>query len=1261
MKAGSLWQSPADSVERISSGLQAKLKCTDRKDMLAYHNAYTEYSLALMLYASGHRPVEDPFCYRYQLDECGGFALIDDKASNESRRYRIAYLPDVAKAQMGHYLSHLQNLIDYLKHRHQRELGSAIEKMLTGSQSQKVPLFFFLKSDKVEGISNVDIGSFFHRYSPVPANIHRKWIASTLAEQQAPSWIVACCLGHMESRVLPNGNFCQESHVEIRQHINKYLNLSLLAVGWQPLASHFRPQFAYAQSLPQTIHLNRELGPVSRFKNREAKRSKAKQVIRELMLSLDKETVAQSRGSEERAEEIVGRLVEQLHEQGLPVKYSLTLFSRFLAQHLNDHPTVKLFFWNRPEQLEGTRWGNTDLKFYRQAVKVRENLFYHLESLASAGSVSLSQAKALRVFTLAVLSAQASVETLELALVGHCVFIEMNKVLGLQVGTIKLNVDHPLLIIDPISAALSKKVAICDQSNASGLKKIFLGIAKEIGLQHKNLKEVFSELSAMAKLFSQFESPGPVRAISSGVLQHTPLDLKVLTRLFYGKALAGLPNNPDSFMTGVELHITAAKPGSAIKALAKFTTELRRVMKEEAISQYVLKQKKQDRFVNGKLSRSQEKKYLATCLNSMLKTIPLPMLGQLVAHWGIWLCENKTRHNNEIQAQTVVEYLSLIAKKMRQSADDSVLYFEPTEWEQCYLQAIEGSAIGAMNSLVARLYDFHYYLVDQWRVPQIDWSELFAIANSKNASGRVDANLITLTEYRTALEYLLRVNGQKMGEFGFCAWLLFLGFRFGLRWSEAYYLLQRDVIFDTPESLYVRVQENSWRALKTRSAQRLIPLVGELSEMERGLVEKIWAATLSVGLSQNRERELLCIDPLVQEKYEEMRVSRILNSLLKQVSGDDRVRFHHLRHGYASRLMLLNSQPSFMNSSLQQLTATLLPPLQVQDAYWHEAGFPLGVSGLRGISDLLGHGDMATTIHSYLHIINWQGLNAAEGYFPLVSDRLLAMLLDRTEGAIRKKRQRMNIPRETQQLQHWLSNQLVTDDKAPMDIIDEPQICIDESSIGSSMDLSPVAIHSVMVNYAIHGRDIGLISRRLGLCESVIRSVIKAAAELEKVSGYERFAVYKTLTKPELGEFRNVVEWNNVDITLKKVAAVEPGLLKTASRAWCNAYHPSTSKYFFESYECLISFIELLMALGVSFDLAHYNFKGAIVRQNDVDEKLKELGVFSSAKRSPYQRQAKGSQNRKQSIVLDIKKLTGSLASKRQVNRFMFLATLGIT
>ena len=123
------------------------------------HNTFTAYTVLLLLNATGHRPVVDPFCYWKDIDLNLKMALLDDKAINEQLRFRIVALVDIAVEQIRQYLSHLKWLSSHaINDPKSGNLPFAINEITnidTPRKSQQLPLFFFLeeKGNTVKTIS----------------------------------------------------------------------------------------------------------------------------------------------------------------------------------------------------------------------------------------------------------------------------------------------------------------------------------------------------------------------------------------------------------------------------------------------------------------------------------------------------------------------------------------------------------------------------------------------------------------------------------------------------------------------------------------------------------------------------------------------------------------------------------------------------------------------------------------------------------------------------------------------------------------------------------------------------------------------------------------------------------------------------------------------------------------------------------------------------------------------------------------------------
>src|SRR5690554_2657154 len=72
--------------------------------LIDFHNSYTLYVLHLLNFATGHRPVRDPFEDIRSIDLNGGKIFISDKEARDVDASRTLIIPSVAIEQVNAYL-----------------------------------------------------------------------------------------------------------------------------------------------------------------------------------------------------------------------------------------------------------------------------------------------------------------------------------------------------------------------------------------------------------------------------------------------------------------------------------------------------------------------------------------------------------------------------------------------------------------------------------------------------------------------------------------------------------------------------------------------------------------------------------------------------------------------------------------------------------------------------------------------------------------------------------------------------------------------------------------------------------------------------------------------------------------------------------------------------------------------------------------------------------------------------------------------------
>jgi hypothetical protein len=109
-------------------------------DYIAVHNNLTIYVVTLLMLATGHRPVRDPFDCIASFDVEHGICFISDKEIRGSNSARWVFLPQIARDQLTAYLEHLDRL-SVLGASDQHPIGNRAGDALNGRRT----LFFLFR------------------------------------------------------------------------------------------------------------------------------------------------------------------------------------------------------------------------------------------------------------------------------------------------------------------------------------------------------------------------------------------------------------------------------------------------------------------------------------------------------------------------------------------------------------------------------------------------------------------------------------------------------------------------------------------------------------------------------------------------------------------------------------------------------------------------------------------------------------------------------------------------------------------------------------------------------------------------------------------------------------------------------------------------------------------------------------------------------------------------------------------------------------
>jgi len=340
---------------------------------------------------------------------------------------------------------------------------------------------------------------------------------------------------------------------------------------------------------------------------------------------------------------------------------------------------------------------------------------------------------------------------------------------------------------------------------------------------------------------------------------------------------------------------------------------------------------------------------------------------RVLIEWAHTLCTKAASSGKRIKLSTIRQYLQQTGKRIAALAGSSdIVSFTVTEFEELYVEVMSDAESASMrDNLQTGLREFHHFLSRCYGVPEL--SKIMKLG-AGSILHPVDANLISVDEYQEVRQSIREADLDLIAEdLPLIVELVFiLGFRCGLRRMETLMLRIQDIHLLGMSELIVR--RYSGHRLKTANAKRKLPIYALLDEEELSLL------TAWVEKRQKQEAASPVTDALfsVPEKgwlpVDQDKVIPVLHRLMREVTGDPSIRYHHLRHSFATwtflslaladhpkRMELLPNQPRTENwlNEATEFARRLLGPKHRPTLY--------------AIARLLGHAGPDMSLEHYIH------------------------------------------------------------------------------------------------------------------------------------------------------------------------------------------------------------------------------------------------------------------------------------------------------
>lgn len=336
----------------------------------------------------------------------------------------------------------------------------------------------------------------------------------------------------------------------------------------------------------------------------------------------------------------------------------------------------------------------------------------------------------------------------------------------------------------------------------------------------------------------------------------------------------------------------------------------------------------------------------------------MPAIILAIRQWIISLCKVGTQHKRELAFNTVARYSYEIMQGLPELVVDRDFFnLTDMEYEDIYLEALNYTTDKNRPFKARRLRAFHNFLAIQLELDVPDWSTIVG-----ESQDEVDANIISMNEYERSVELILACESLNSLYRMQCAALIILGYKFGLRFGEALRLRAIDIQLDVNSNeVVVLVRSSVLGGTKSEAGIRCVQPNFQVTKNEIYILHTLVQRALE-RFQEDRQVALFFDSNDPRDTIHRVHAAKTIHTALRQVTGDETVRFHHLRHSYANGAFMArfrHSGSSFSTKLASGLFNGTRPNIQPT----------LPQRRLRSIATSIGHARPETTLASYLHVV----------------------------------------------------------------------------------------------------------------------------------------------------------------------------------------------------------------------------------------------------------------------------------------------------
>jgi len=985
--AGSEMDVNAARISTAFAGLRQRIEAAAAaNDWARHHNLLTSLCIISLLACTGARPVKSPFQSVAWFNFDAHLVYVDDKFAGAHLGSRLCILaPAVTSLIRDTYLPHLHNLRRALA-TSVPSFSEAIDEVLAGSATARLPLFFFVRSypefDWTE-VSEVSLSQECGDDWPLPWNFARHRLATQIRRAGLDAEIIDGLLGHGEAGSESYGAHSLRVLEQDLERARVKVDALTSELDMRAPGRWMVPQVSFArQPTRPLLDESRPYGTQARRQRRELAYQQAAAKALEEIERLLKGRPPQALSGDEW--EAVGRQM-LLRQDGLPHAFAslrYAAYETYLSRLWHDQGLRPHMRRRYTVPAAGKPVLNEVAVRAKEEVNTLRADFETIVQRLSGETIDARLARSLAAVDIC-LNARVADTSLLISLVQrpNVAVVQHQGQWFIEVfeGS-RWSDGMPLrrFAVSPRSCEWLLRGSDMQRQLVKPLpvpEKLTILATRGQDKPAQTMPEMLRQIGRVVDQFNIITLSGFEAAVMSGRAKVSALPHSALVRTAQGQAL--VPNPPASRT------LDALPDDSALDAIWNEPGEPAG-RTPEACRTLLTK-------IGRVLSSATDRSGKAVEIENLLRQSPF-VNGDLPHALGRWavhvLARGAKTHAGVLKLPTVERYFDALASKVTAVGHDAHLVDmdgeELTDLYHDLLQApyfasvlrarrTNGKASKVIKSephpddeaggdgyAAERLVEFHQFARTLFGLEDPDWSELGEF--SDRPSGR--PGLLTTAEYLTCLRSLVGVKAQreKSTHLLECAWVMLLGFRFGLRGGEAVGLQDDDWI-ERAGAMVVLVRPNSTRGLKTVRGKRVVPLIEQLTDLEKSIINEI-TRRFDERPNETGDRAMLSDLSATNFKYRRLQITGRLLRMIKLATLNNGAIVHHTRHSFANRIFALlagrafglGSEGLFNAAQCESARRLLLSRLEMdRRALW-------------ALCRLMGHSSPVTLVRSYLHL-----------------------------------------------------------------------------------------------------------------------------------------------------------------------------------------------------------------------------------------------------------------------------------------------------